>query len=353
MATYSVELYNSQNATQTLVADITSQVKDLRYVVPLNNFEDLSFELDLWAWKSYCASIGIDPYISLKPYTAEIKLRRDGEYLPFVCEIKQAPKAYHAENATIRVLARGTLSKLGDARVSATYSAVDSAAISRDVIALRQAKLFGNFGITNGNTFTTGVPSDRTYVRYVVMDAIRNLSDDASGGFDFFFDHDWKYYTMDERGSLKDDTTYRFGGDDSNVIDYENPEDGTVIQNSVTTVGEGIGDPIESAALIDPISAATYGLRETALIYSSIDNQAWLSNKAEAELRDRKDMYDLPKIVVSGESFDLNTKWVGDTIPLVCTDEASPYTGNGRIKQLSVSVDDNHHEAITVECLKT
>lgn len=351
---YEIELYNSQNATQTLIADITALAKNVRYIVPLNNFEDLSFDLDLWAWKSYCASIGIDPYLTLRPLTAEIKIKRDGAYLPFVFEIKKSPKKYTAGHATINVQARGTLSKLGDALVTKAYEAVDSAAIARDLIAVRQAKTYGDFGITNGNTFTTGVPTQRTYERYVVTDGIRNLSDDTSGGFDFFFDHDWSFWTMAERGSLKNDITYRFGGEDSNVIDYENPEDGTVISNSVSIVGSGIGDPMLSDpnAGLDVTSALTYGLREVALVHSNIENQDWLDTKAASEVRDRKEMYDLPTIVVSGEVFDLGEKWVGDTIPLECTDDASPYIGNGRIKRLTVSLDDNHHETIIVECFK-
>jgi hypothetical protein len=359
MASYDVELYNSQNATQTFVADITPLVQDLEYIVPLNNFEELTFSMDLWGWKAYCAKIGIDPYLSIQPLTAEIKLKRDGVYLPMAFEIKTAPKRYTADNATISIQARGTLSKLGDALITKNYlqsdgTYLDATAIVRDLIATRQAKPYGDFGITNGNTYLTGVLTERQYTRYSVMDAIRNLSDDASGGFDFYFDHDWSFYTMAQRGSLKNDITYRFGDQESNVLDYENPEDGSDVANSITIVGEGIGNPLLSdpAAGLDVESALTYGLRERALIFSDIKNQTWLDDRAVVEKLDRKDLYDLPTIVVSGEVFNLNEKWTGDTIPLACTDTASPYMGNGRIKKLTVSVDDNHHEIIRVECLR-
>jgi hypothetical protein len=307
--------------------------------------------MDLWAWKRFCEETGIDPYLSIRPLTAEIKLKRDGIYLPFSCEIKQAPKSYETNGATIQINARGTLSKLEHALITKTYEADDACDIARDMITVRQAKTYGDFGITNGNVFQIGTPTDRTYTRYSIMDAIRNLSDDVSGGFDFFFDHDWSFWTMATRGSEKSDVIYRFGGDDSNVIDYENPEDGTVIANDVTIVGEGIGDPLTGTDT-DATSALTYGLREIALIHSNIDNETWLTDKAAAEVRDRKDMYDLPNIIVGSDVFDLGDKWVGDTIPLICTDEASPYTGSGRIKELRVDVDDNHHEIISVECLK-
>lgn len=351
MASYTVELYNSQNATQTLIADITPLVGNFQYTVPLNNFEELSFSMSLEGWKEYCSKIGINPYETLRPYTAEIKLKRNGVYLPMAFEIKASPKKYAENGATIEIQARGTLSKLGDALITKTYTNVDATEIARDMIAVRQAKTYGNFGITNGNTYLTGVPSQRTYERYVIMDGIRNLSDDASGGFDFYFDHDWKFYTMAKRGSVRNELTLRFGGETSNVLEYENPEDGTSIANDMTIVGEGIGNPLLGKAS-DTVSAITFGLREHALIFSDINNQTWLNDRAEVEVLDRKDMYDLPKLTVSGEVMDLNTYWVGDTIPIACTDEASPYTGDGRIKQLTVNVDINHQERIAVECLK-
>lgn len=351
MAIYEVELYNSQNATQTLVADITSLVTNLKYSVPLNNFEEVSFSLDLEAWKQYCIRIGIDPYISLRPYTAEIKLKRNGEYLPFVCEIKKSPKRYAVEGSRIDVSARGVLSKLGDALITKDYSLVWATDIARDIITTRQAQTYGDLGITFADSFVTGEDTTRTYVRYNSMDAIRNLSDDASGGFDFYFDHDWSFHTMLQRGSVFDDMTFTFGGDTSNVIDYYNPEDGTVIANQVTIVGEGIGDPLTQTAT-DNVSAIEYGLRERALVFSDIDNVTWLSDRANRELADRKDLFDLPNLVMSGTVFDLNEKWVGDTIPIACTDPASPYTGSGRIKSLDVSVDQQHHEVITLECIK-
>jgi hypothetical protein len=351
MATYALELYNSQNATQTFVADITHIAGSFNYSVPMNNFEELSFTMQLEGWKSYCQRIGIDPYLSIQPYTAEIKVKRDGVYLPFVCEIKSAPKKFDTNSSTIEIQARGTLSKLGDALVTKQYVDIDATEITRDLITLRQAKTYGDFGITFGNTYLTGVPSSRTYERYTIMEAIRNLSDDASGGFDFYFDHDWKYYTMAQRGSLKNNVTFRFGGDASNVLSYSNPEDGTSIANDMIIVGEGIGNPITATAT-DVTSALTFGLREGSLVFSEIDNQDWLNNRALIEVADRKDMYDLPSLVISGEVFDLGTIWVGDTIPVVCTDVTSPYNGSGRIKQLNVAVDENHQEVITVECFK-
>jgi len=349
MADYEILLYNSQNATQTLLGDITSVCSGVKFSEQLNNFPEFSCSINIEDWRKFSKRIGIDPYISLKPLTSEIKIKRNGAFLPFEFEIKSSPKDFGAGNISID--ARGTLSKLADRFISKTYSATDSAGIARDVIATTQSLAIGSFGITDGNSYMSGVLSDRTYERYSIIDAIRNLADDESGGFDFYFDHDWKFYTMSHRGSLKDDVTYRYGDDGSNVLNYKNPETSSGLYNYVMVVGEGIGNPI-SATAIDSVSRAEYGLRMTALSYSNIDNMAWLNNKAQSELRNRKNLYDLPTITVDGSVFDINYKWVGDTIPLISVDEISPYVGNGRIRAISVSLDDNHYETIDLELLE-
>lgn len=353
MASYNVELFSNQNAVATFIADITTIAGAFNFSVPLNNFEELSFTMNLEGWKGYCLQTGLDPYLSIKPYTSEIRLKRNGVYLPISFEIKQAPKRYGQNDSSVSIQARGTLSKLNDALITKIYAPQFATDIARDIIAVRQAKTNGDFGITNGNTTQVGPSTERTYQYYNSMDAIRNLSDDAdsSGGFDFWFDEEWKFYTDIKKGSVRTDVTFKFGGEDANVIEYENPEDFSVLSNDITIVGAGIGDPATGRAT-DATSSIEYRLRETALVFSNIDNQDWLDNRAAVELSDRKQGYDLPKIVVTGDVMDLNTYWVGDTIPIECTDPASPYLGMGRIKNLSVSVDINHQELISVECLK-
>lgn len=344
---YNVELFNSQSGVQTFKADITPMVDNLRYEIKLNDVATISFSLPLYGWKDYCTETGIDPYLLLIPKTAEIKLKRNGVYLPVVFEIISSRKNY-SENPTIEIEGVSTLGKLADRIITKSYSGVDACDIARDLITTSQAKTGGNLGITFGNTFDIGVLTTRTYERYIVMDAIKNLSDDTSGGFDFYFDHDWKFYTFATLGSLKNDTTYTFPSE--NVLQFTNPENSSNLYNSITTVGYGIGDPITATAT-DSLSVSTYGLREKALIYSSVQTEATLQRIADTELANRKDMFNLPSIVTTGEFFDLNTKWIGDTIPFECEDEASPYTGTGRIQKISVNTDDMLNETISLELL--
>lgn len=354
MATYNFELYNSQNQTQTLIADITDRIKQASFTVPLNNYEQLSFQMDTYDWLNYCSKTAIDPYITLVPFTAEVKIKRNGSYLPMVFEIVQSPKTF-GDSSSIQINARGTLSKLAYRVITKNYTNMDACDIARDVIATSEtfaASYSGAFGITNGNTFQIGVPSQRTYQTYSCMTAITELSNDASGGFDFYFDHNWAFYTMAKRGNTWTDITYIFDELTGNVISYEDPSDASGLYNQVIAVGMGIGDPMISAPTIDAVSARTYGLRQTALQYSNIQNQSWLDSTAAAELRDRKDMYDLPSITVGGDIFDLSTRWVGDTIQVKSLHPVAPYVGNGRIKTITVNLDDNLQESIALELLK-
>lgn len=346
---YSLELFNTQSG-QIFLADITYVAENISFEIKLNDISTIDFSLPIYKWQEFCDNVGIDPYTSLKPKTVSVKLKRDRTYLPVVFEIRYSSKTFDL-NPTIEVSGACTLSKLGDRIITKNYLNVDSCDIARDLITVTQAKTYGNFGISFGNLFQTGVLSQRTYERYNIKDAIKNLSDDESGGFDFYFGHDQKFYTFPQGdyGSLKNDIVYKFPSE--NVVSLSNPEDASNLYNSVTTVGYGIGDPIESTQ-IDAVSAQEYGLRENALIYSEIQNPTWLESKAKSELAKRKNIFNLPSLVTTGECFNLSYKWVGDTIPFQCSDKSSPYIGNGRIQKLSVALDEGQNESITIELVR-
>lgn len=350
---WQISLWNSQNATQTFIADISRLCKNVNITARLNNVSDLSFSMNIEAWKEYCKDTGIDPQTAFKPLSSEIKVRYNGTYLPHAFEVQTVPKSYGVNDKTFQVNARDTGIKLSRRVTFQSFSAVDSAKISRDMITYTQAKTYGNYGITFGNTYLTGVATDRkgwTATGKVILDAIRELSDDVSGGFDFYFDHDWKYYTMPFRGSVKD-KKYIYGGETSNVISMEVPDDGTIIANAVYVVGNGIGNPVISDPNTDTTSAITYRLSEKILSYSDA-TLARANQISQREVRDRKDGYYLPKITVSQEELNPIDTYLGDVIPFKCKDLMSPFTGSGRIKELTISLDDNFYATFSLELLR-
>ena len=350
---WQITLWNSQNATQTFIADISRLCKNVQITARLNNVSDLSFSMNIEAWKEYCKDSGIDPQTAFKPLASEIKVKYNGTYLPHAFEVQTVPKSYGVSDKTFQVNARDTGIKLSRRVTFQSFSAVDSAKITRDMITYTQAKTYGNFGITFGNTYLTGVATDRkewTATGKVILDAIRELSDDVSGGFDFYFDHDWKYYTMAVRGSVKD-KKYIYGGDTSNVISMEVPDDGTIIANAVYVVGNGIGNPVISDPNTDATSAITYRLSEKTLSYSDA-TLARANQISQREVRDRKDGYYLPKITVSQEELNPIDTYLGDIIPFECKDLMSPFVGNGRIKELGISLDDNFYATFSLELLR-
>lgn len=350
---WEITLWNSQNATQTFIADISRLCKNVQITARLNNVSDLSFSMNIEAWKEYCNATGIDPQTAFKPLASEIKVKYSGTYLPHAFEVQTVPKSYGVDEKTFQVNARDTGIKLSRRVTFQSFSAVDSAKISRDMITYTQAKTYGDFGITFGNTYLTGVATDRkewTATGKVILDAIKELSDDVSGGFDFYFDHDWKYYTMAFRGSVKD-KKYVYGGETSNVISIEVPDDGTIIANAVYVVGNGIGNPVISDPNTDTTSAITYRLSEKVLSYSDA-TLARANQISQREVRDRKDGYYLPKITVSQEELNPIDTYLGDIIPFECKDLMSPFVGNGRIKELGISLDDNFYATFTLELLR-
>lgn len=351
---WSLELYNSQNATQTFITRIPSSLaKNVNLTIRHNNVSDLSFTMDNEGWKEFCTSTGINKQTPLIPLTNEIKVKYNGVYLPHAFEIQSSPKSYGVDNKTININARDTLAKLARRVTFDTYEAQDSAAIPRQMITMSQAKTYGNFGITFGNLYTTGVSTDRKEwgsVGKIISDAIKELSDDVSGGFDFYFDHDWSYYSMQKRGSVLD-KKFIYGNILSNSVGYNAPDDGSGLANAIYVVGQGIGDPVRSDNHVDNISAITYGLSEKILVHSdaSLDRANELS---EREVRDRKDIYDLPTLVVDETIFDPTAVYIGDTIQVECHDETSPYMGNGRLKEIKITLSDNFFATFDVEFFK-
>ena len=351
---FSIELYNSQNATQTFIAEITRLCKSVSATIRLNNVSDLSFSIEIESWKEFCRGSGIDPATAFKPLASEIKVKYNGVYLPHAFEVQTVPKSYGVDSKTFQINARDTGIKLSRRVTFQSFSGVDSAKIARDMITMTQAKTYGDFGITFGNTYLTGIATDRkewTATGKVILDAIRELSDDVSGGFDFYFDHDWKYYTMAQRGSVKDKPFIYGGGDTSNVISMEVPDDGTIIANAVYVVGNGIGNPVISDPNIDTTSAITYRLSEKTLSYSDA-TLARANEISQREVRDRKDGYYLPKITVTQDELDPTQIYVGDTIPFECKDEFSPFVGNGRIKELTIDLSDDFYATFGLELLR-
>ena len=77
---FTIELYNSQNATQTFIADITRLCKSVQATIRLNNVSDLSFSIEIEAWKEFCNDSGIDPATAFKPLASEIKVKYNGVY---------------------------------------------------------------------------------------------------------------------------------------------------------------------------------------------------------------------------------------------------------------------------------
>lgn len=345
MPRYKVILLNSQNATLTPVADITRIAKGLKWSAQRRSYEEISFTINAPDLVSFCKKAGLDGSQIFEAKKYDIHLYRDGIPLPFGARIIRAPLDLNKDNSTLQVDARGYLDLLNDKKITKSYSGVDACAISRDIISTKQVKQYGNMGITFGNTFTLGVSTDRTYVRKNAMEAIQQLSDDASGGFDMWFDHNRKYYTAADMGSFKGDRTYKYPG---NVNSYLNPNDGSNLANEIEIIGSGIGNEAKTSIALDDTSAIEYGLHEKTFVYSSLETQSVIDARAQTEKENRKLLYNLPRITIPSKYFNPNETWIGDRIPIQVKHPLVNRIDVQRIERIECSVDDNHQETFTL-----
>ena len=77
---YDIELWDWK--TNTFVADISYLVVgDLNIEWELNDVEEVSFSVDLQEFENKCSEMGVTSSELLKPYTHDIRIRRNGEYI--------------------------------------------------------------------------------------------------------------------------------------------------------------------------------------------------------------------------------------------------------------------------------
>src|SRR5215210_163613 len=114
MGKYSIELWSGNGV---LLADISRYVRNLKFAMQRNEAEDLSFDIDLNAYESLCASIGTHPLGILGPYQTDVKIKRNGTYL-FGTHVGDAEVELGENDKTISVKAFGYLNLLLDRYVS-------------------------------------------------------------------------------------------------------------------------------------------------------------------------------------------------------------------------------------------
>lgn len=211
-------------------------------------------------------------------------------------------RSYNSTSQHLTIQARELISYFEHRRIIETidFNAVDQLVIAKTLIENAQNVTYGDIGIvynTLGET-TSGVLVDRTYYSYElknVFNAVQDLSRQLDG-FDFDID---VYYSAGvptkafntyypRSGTIYDPTDPNalvFIFPAGNVVEYEYPEDGSVVANSVYALGAGSneGKLIENSQATDKLIDG-WALLETQANYSDITDTTVLSNLATGQV---------------------------------------------------------------------
>jgi len=340
---YEVELWSRQGV---LVADISVLVKTMSFTQERNASESFEMTLDLDAFEDLASSIGTMPMVMLNPYRTDIKVKRRGVYL-FGVHVVEVNTELNEDESTISIRAVGYLNLLNDRFITKSYTNEYETDIIQDLINETQSQTNGDIGITFG-TQVQLVQRDRIYERQNIKEAIINLTKLVTGNFDFAFDHNKVFSTYEMIGSDRSiELEFTYPG---NIRQLTVPRTGINLFNKIYGLGAGFGDDQVQSLQADTDSQLEYGVHESIYTWNSVIEQATLDQNAQARLILTKNMLEIPQIKISGRDFDLSTYGIGDRVTVRVLDHNFLNTIDGvyRIERISVSIDENQDEDITL-----
>lgn len=344
----------------TKVADLTGLATGRQIKVGRNEPEEINFNVDADALKTYADSIFTTPEELLAAGSREVRVRYfDPEtgVDEYLCgaRIDYVDTVVSQTDRDISVRAYGFLNMLADRilEVQREFTAIDLSTICWTLIDESQG---GNanayqaplpdaevcdFGITQG-TLTTIAPRDRTLkVGTNLKDFLVRSTELSTVAMDFSFSADKVFSTHSRLGSSIPNTIFRYPG---NIIDGNIPTDAKGISNRVITLGSGIGDEATSQSIDeDSASQINYRLRQKSLLFSSINDEDELSDHGAARIATTKDPLRLPNLSVDlNKDIRINDIWAGDSPRFIIKDPALPVAVDGqyRIERMDVRIDE-------------
>jgi hypothetical protein len=350
---YSIEIYTPSGV---MLAELSGRAKGRRFSKGRNDADDIQWSLDLKEFDRYCREQNIDANEILYSGRNEVRIKRGSTYLAGG-KITYVDPAFGDRN-TIDVRASGFLNLLGRRSTSKQYAAVDGVYIAWDLIAETQAEPYGDIGITKGvsvDALTVGL-YNKTYARESRKDALVDLSESQTKGFDFEIKPNKTFEVYSQIGVYQPDILFEFPG---NIISGSAPVDATRIVNDLTGIGSGNGNQAGTVYPQENIpSKQIYGLTEDFLLRSSTDNSDdTLKDAVDNRLAAAAFPRQIPAIVVDGGKPPFITDYgIGDRVHI----RINGSTGGGfdmlkhidgfyRIEKYSVAIDDDDKEIITIE----
>ena len=280
-------------------------------------------------------------------------------------------RSYNSTSQTLTFSAQEWISYFNHRRITqdVDFVNIDQLVIAKTLIENAQTVPYGNINVgynSEGET-TSGVLISRTYYNYEfknVYQAIQDLSRQGDG-FDFHIDVAYdgitglpaKYFnTYYPRSGLQ----YSFGDPDvpvftfpaGNMVEYEYPEDGAAVANTVYALGAGSNEGKQVATGQDATKLTEgWVLLETTANYSDVTDQTMLQEVANAQALATSYPPVVLKIVVPAYVDPVfGTYEVGDDARIIITDSRFPDTLDEiyRIVGLTVQPGENGPERVTL-----
>jgi hypothetical protein len=280
-------------------------------------------------------------------------------------------RSYNSISQTLTFNAQEWISYFDHRRVTqdVDFTSIDQLVIAKTLIEDAQNATYGDIGVgynTAGQT-TSGVLVDRTYYSYElknVFQAIQDLSRQGDG-FDFSIDVEYDSITDLPVKNFntyypRSGTVYSFGDPNvpvftfpaGNMVEYEYPEDGSVVANTVYALGAGSNEG-KLIAVGQDISKLTTGwaLLETTSNYSDITDNTVLQQLANAQSLATSYPPVVLKVVVPAYVDPIFGSYaLGDDARIIITDSRFPNTLDEiyRIVGLTVQPGEDGPERVTL-----
>lgn len=279
-------------------------------------------------------------------------------------------RSYNSTSQSLSITAQEFISYFAHRRINTTqsFSGIDQLVIAKTLVENAQTEPYGDIGVlynSEGET-TSGVLVDRVYYNYelkTVFNAIEDLSR-QSDGFDFHIDLAYDitglptksfntyYPKVGTTYSATDPSAIVFEFPAGNMVEYEYPEDGSIVANTVYALGAGSNEG-KLISVAQDLTKLTDGwpLLDDQANYSDVTDQTVLDNLASAQTLATS--YPPTTLTIVAPPYVdpiLGTYEVGDEARVIITDSRFPNTLDTvyRIVALSVQPGENGPERVTL-----
>lgn len=312
----------------------------------LNDVSTFEFEVDLTQFEKVCTDIGLTPRNVIYPAKTEVRVSLDGVDL-FGGVISSANSSLGENGQKLSVRADSYLQYFAKRLLNKNYTSTDRSQIAWDAIDTVQSITYGDLGVTQG-TLATTYSSDLTADYRDVKSIIMLYTYASPTTYDFEITPSKVFNTYTRLGSDKPLVKLSYP---RNVTSIEISRESDSLYNKVTGLGSGIGDERIQTTKEDINSKARYRIQEAKKLYNSVVLQATLEENTQGFLDISTEPLVIPSLKTTALGLNLAEVFVGDSITVQV--ENTGYNDDVnlllRIYELSVSVDENFNQDISVK----